>query len=164
MEGKRAYTKRDWRQAVNASAFFGWLLISAPFVFQVGIGLIPWVAAIGLPIAFISCWVIAAPMLWYAMRKPISWLLAVAWGATISATMAVVYIVASRLNGLRISQDPTYDFQLGGGKFIREIDGILTPYGWWVLLQNTALFIIFGVLVGLLIRAIIGSGQKHSGK
>lgn len=162
MEEERAYTKRDLRRAVNASAILGWFVISAPFVSEIGISLLPLAALIGLPIAFISCWVIAAPILWRVMREQVSWLFAMLWGAVISATMATVSIVAGRLNGLAISRDPNRSFQLGGGEYIKEVDGILTSYGWWILFQQTMLFILAGAIIGLIMRTIIGSGVKRN--
>jgi hypothetical protein len=167
MEEERAYTKRDWRRAVNASAILGWFCVTVPIIYETGIegiGLLPWIAGVGLPIAFIFCWVIVAPILWRIMRKSVSWLYAVVWGVAISITMAAVSIIISHLNGLRISRGTYADFHLVRGDFTREADRILTLYGWYDLLQNTALFILVCVLIALLIRAIIGSGVKHSSK
>lgn len=159
MENNKPYTSRQRNRAVNLAALLGWLVITGPLLLSAP-RMIFWVAIIGLPIAFLACWIVAAPVLTYVMRRPISWLRAATWGATISALMAFIYILASRLNGWRQSLNPNSWSQIGGGDKIRSIDGILTPYGWQALAQSAAIFILFGVVVAVIIRALIGRGNQ----
>lgn len=156
------YTRSQWVQSVNISAVLGWMIFAAPMVGAVGPVILPWVAFFGLPIAFVLCWVFAAPLLSIAMRRPVSWLGAARWGATISGVMASVVILHGRVRGYQKSQNPHLHSQLGGGDYIREIDGILTPYGWQVLAQNTVIFVCFGIFIALIVRAIIGPGTTSS--
>ena len=50
----------------------GWAVIVAPIV-PTNPRLLPWAAAIGLPIAFGACWLIGAPVLRRMLRKPMSY-------------------------------------------------------------------------------------------
>ncbi|MGJ8609620.1 MAG: hypothetical protein ACSHWY_00905 [Octadecabacter sp.] len=93
------------------------------------------------------------------MNRPISWARAALWGATISAIIALVSIAIGRYRGWRQSQDDTFHSQMGGGDFIRSVDGILTAYGWQQLAQNSAMFIGLGVAIALVLRALIGPGR-----
>ncbi|MBL9050184.1 MAG: hypothetical protein JNK19_08745 [Tabrizicola sp.] len=140
------------------SALLGWVVVT---VMQLGqgswfqiLGLLPFAAIIGLPIAFLVAWVLVGPVLWHVMGKPVTWARAATWGAGISAIIAAISILIGRLNGYRISQDPTFHFWTA-----REVDGILTPYGWKMLAFDTAYFIVAGGAIGLLIRLIIGPGR-----
>ena len=160
MKDARPYTRRDFAIAVNAAAVLGWSAIAAPVVLQLGIAVLPWAAILGLPIALAACWVIAAPILRRLMRRSITCPAAAAWGAALSTLIAGVGIAIGLYRGWRISKDPDRYVQIGGGAFVREIDGILTPYGWWVLAQNAALFISMGTAVALVVRALVGPGRR----
>lgn len=153
------YSKKDLRLALSIGSILGWLFIAAPVIYSGGPALLPWAAAFGLPIAFAACWLIAKPILKRVMRHPITWFGALKWGAIISITIALVGIAIGRLNGYLDSLNPNFTYQLGGGKFIREVDGILTPYGWWLLGQNTVIFILAGTTIALIVRFIIGPGR-----
>lgn len=157
-----AYTRSEFVLAVNIAAVLGWLACAVPMCILSGWGavsILPYVAVIGLPIAFLSCWLIAAPILRIVMNRPISWARAALWGATISAIIALVSIAIGRYRGWRQSQDDTFHSQMGGGDFIRSVDGILTAYGWQQLAQNSAMFIGLGVAIALVLRALIGPGR-----
>lgn len=158
------YTERDQFRAKVLAALLGWTGVtvmelaggtSSQILFY-----LPFFAIIGLPLAFLSIWIIGGPIIRRVLQRPVTWLSAATGGATVAAILAAISIVIGRLNGLRISYDPSFDFQLGGGDFVREVDGILTPYGWLLLARNTAFFIVIGAIVGLLVRAIIGPGRK----
>ena len=121
---------------------------------------LPFFAVIGLPVAFLTTWVIGGPLVRRIMLRPIGWLRAATGGAMIASAIAIISILIGRLNGYRISRDPTFHFQSGGGDYVREVDGILTPYGWLLLSQNTAIFVALGVVVGLVVRVVIGPGKS----
>ena len=161
MEDIGAYTRQDLKRAVNASAVLGWFAVSAPSIWVNPFAL-PWVAFFGLPIAFAACWVIGAPILKRVMRKPVTWLKAAIWGGSIASIIAAISIMIGRYQGWRVSQNPNFSSRVGGDGFIRSIDGILTPYGWWVLAQNTALFVLAGVVIALIVRGVIGAGRTSS--
>jgi hypothetical protein len=154
------YTEVDLEGAKILSAFLGWAVVTAMQLghgtwFQL-LGLLPFAAIIGLPIAFLVSWVLVGPILRRIMRKPVTWTWAAVWGSIIAAILAAISIVIGRLNGYRISQDPSFNFWNG-----RQDDGILTPLGWQLLAQDTAVFIAAGAGIGLVVRHIIGPG-RHS--
>lgn len=157
MTEMRAYDGKDLRKAVNAGAFLGWLGLSLPYLLYNPL-LLPWAAAIGWPIAYGICWLVAAPVLRRLMKRSISWGVAAISGAGIAAIIAAIFIAIGRYRGWRASQDPNYSSIVGGGDFVRSVDGILTPYGWWVLAQNTLQFMVYGMVIALLVRWRIGPG------
>lgn len=67
------------------------------------------------------------------------------------------------IHGLESVSQPKFSLAGRGANSIRSIDGILTPYGWAVLFQTTAFFIVGGVVISLILRAYIGPGlaAKH---
>lgn len=95
------------------------------------------------------------------MARPVTLVRAALGGAGVAAILAVIAFMIRRLNSLRAYDDPTFHFQLGRGDLVREVDGILTPYGWLVLARSTALFILLGAAIGLLVRALIGPGFRR---
>jgi hypothetical protein len=158
MNDYRAYGRRDFLVAVNLAALLGWGAFVAPIIMEGGLSILPWAAILGLPVAFLACWVVGAPILWLVMARPITWFKALWLGAVISTGIASIGIAITRYLGWRQSQDPSSYSQIGGGDYIRSIDGILTPYGWWVLFQQTLIFVLSGVTVALVLRWLIGPG------
>ncbi len=161
MDDGTAYTRRDLKKAINVSALLGWLAVVSPLILANPL-LLPWAAAFGLPIAFAACWLVGAPILKRVMRRPVTWLRAAIWGGTIALLIATISIGIGRYQGWRQFQNPNFNSQIGGGDFVRSVDGILTPYGWWVLAQNTALFVLVGMAIALIVRGVIGAGQDAS--
>jgi hypothetical protein len=163
-EGQTPYTDRDRRKAIIVSALLGWTGVTVMELYAANASqlrfYLPFFAAIGLPIAFLSVWLIGGPIIRRIMRQRVGWLRAALGGAVVATALAAISIVIGRLNGLRISYDPTFHFQLGGGDYVREVDGILTQYGWLLLARNTAVFVALGAVVGLIVRAFIGPGKK----
>lgn len=160
-----AYTRKQWIRAVNVSALLGWIIVAVPFAAETSgssvtnfLGIMVWTAAIGLPIALLICWTIVAPILKFVLNRPMSWLRASWWGVVTSSTIALASIVLGRLWGWLQSLNPNTGSQSGSGHKITQIDGILTSYGWLLLGQSTAMFVIAGVVISLLIRAFIGPG------
>lgn len=139
----------------------GWVAVAGPFILANPF-VLPWAAAFGLPIAFAACWLIGAPILKRVMRRPVTWLGAAIWGGTIAMIIAVVSIAIGRHQGWRQSQNPNFNSQIGGGDFVSSVDGILTPYGWWVLAQSTTVFVLAGVAIALIVRGVIGAGRAAS--
>jgi hypothetical protein len=88
-------------------------------------------------------------------RHPIGRRRAALWGAVLSRAIAAADAATGRLLGWLQSMDPKSSGQLGGGKLIASLDGILTPYGWRMLAQDAAVFILVGVAIALIVRAII---------
>ncbi|MEL7300444.1 MAG: hypothetical protein AAFM92_08695 [Pseudomonadota bacterium] len=170
---ERAYSRAQWRCAVNLSALLGWagwclvsaagILIEEPGRLIQYFTLLPWVAGIGLPIAFALCWLIGAPLLWRVMARPVGRGRAALTGGACAATFAAISILLGRLNGLRISRDDSFHSQIGGGDYVRSVDGILTAYGWLVVAQNSAIFIAIGVAVGLTVHALVGQPRGGEG-
>lgn len=158
------YTWSDWALAVTLSAILGWAFVMAPLIVHGGVGILILGALFGLPIAFLACLCIAAPILKLLMRRPISWRRAAVWGAVISAVMKAIDVAYSRYHGWRESQDDSVFSRYGGGDYVQSIDGILTPYGWWVLAQNSVIFVLKGMMVALIIRAVIGEGRRENAR
>ena len=157
MNQMAAYTHKQFVRAVNLSAFLGWLMVVAQ-LFARPSQLIP-VAIAFLPITLLVCWVIVAPILRRVINKPISWFRAAFWGALIASLIAFLGIIIGRFLGWQQSINPNFSSQIGGGDYIRSVDGILTPYGWRVLVQSTVLFVLGGILSALIVRAVIGPGR-----
>lgn len=156
----RPYTEADLGVAIVLSAVLGWAGHVAPMAVAMGPGILPLAAVLGLPIALAACCTIAAPVLWWLMRRPITWIAATVWGAAISTGIAAVGIAIARYRGWRASRDPDWFYQIGGGDHVEVVDGILTPYGRWVLAQDTALFVLTGTAVALTVRAVVGPGRR----
>jgi hypothetical protein len=152
---------------MNLSAVLGWACVGVPmaFLFALRMGLLGglamlfWMALLGLPIAFFFCWLVGGPMLWHVMRKEIGWPAAAGWGAAIALSIAMISIAIGRYRGWRQSLNPNSYSQIGGGDKIRQVDGILTPYGWWYLAERTVLFVLLGVAVALVIKWAIGAPE-----
>ena len=147
------YSRKQWIKAVNTSALLGWAFVVTPMaVVNASIAPLIFGALFGLPIAYLCSWLIGAPILKHVMRNEIGWLAAAKWGATISFLIALLSIALGRYNGWLRSRNPNFGSYSG-----REVDGILTTYGWLLLAQSTVLFILAGAVVGLLVRWWIGS-------
>lgn len=116
---------------------------------------------IGLPIAFGAGWIIAAPILKRAMRSRITWAGAAFLGGGIALLIALASIVIGRFRGWVQSMNPDTVSQIGGGDKVREIDGLLTAFGWATLAQTTAFLVAGGVLIALMVRALIGPGRAE---
>ena len=156
-----AYTTKQWFWAVNLVA----VLAASTFLIPSEIGERPRTAVLfpyALVIALIIAWVFVAPALAYAMRKPASWLRAAAWGGCVAAGIALVGFALATVQRLKAQADPTFDYTIGGGNYVRDVDGVLTPYGWWVVVQTNSLFIVLGVCIALVVRAVIGPGRTPS--
>jgi hypothetical protein len=154
------YGPAEVNDATNLGALLGWFFytvycLSGLDSFVLAFFWLLIFAVVGLPIAFLACWLIARPILMRIMRGPVSRAKATLVGAGIAAVLAAISILISRLNGYRISQEPKFNFRTG-----REVDGILTSYGWKMLALDTLLFIAAGAVVGLLVRLIVGPGRS----
>lgn len=163
------YTRKQWKRAVNLSAVLGWLVIAVSISAGTSnagllqfVGIMIWAATVGLPIAFLASWLVSAPILKRLMRKNVSWFQAVLWGGAITFLIALTSIAIGRFRGWMQSVDSSSFSQIGGGDKIREIDGILTSYGWLILAQNTAMFVAAGMVIALVVRLAIGPGCRIS--
>lgn len=157
-----AYTRKEISRALNLSAVLGWAIIALPFTAAAGITILPIIALIGLPIAFLLCWFALEPVFIRLMRTPVSYLRAAIWSALIAAGLISISIVIMRFLEWRESLRPARHSQLGGGDYTQSIDGILTAYGWQMLAQNSAIFILIALIIALIIRRIIGPGRSTS--
>lgn len=164
-----AYSQREIRRAVNLSAILGWFcVIGAPMLFdlfQSGWDATLWslfqlLTLFGVPSAFLIAWIFVAPALRKMMRKPVTFFRAAYWGGAISTGLVLLSIAIGRLRGWHQSHNDNFDSQIGGGDFVRSVDGILTPYGWQILARNSLLFIAVCIFVAVVIRAIVGPGKS----
>ncbi len=158
MNETTAYTRKEHRKAVNSAALLGWFVVALPSLLHNPFAL-PWIAVFGLPVAYGACWLIGAPILRGLMKYPVSWVSAGLWGGAIAVLFAAISIAIGRYQGWRVSQNPNFQSQIGGGDFVRSVDGILTSYGWWVLTQNTLQFVLAGIAIALIVRWRIGPGR-----
>lgn len=162
------YTRRQRIWAVLMTGLWGWAVVAlpAPLVHMVGgraaqgINLLFLFAVFGLPVALVVSGIFVAPILKVMMRRRVSYCRAMLWGGGTAAVLAALSIVVGRFRGWKQSQDPTFYSQIGGGDYIRSIDGILTPYGWWVTVQNSAFFVLACIFGAVVIRLIIGPGRN----
>jgi hypothetical protein len=153
------YSERDIAKATNLAAFLGWSVFTVLTSILVGPLAVPLAIALGLPIAFGTCWILGAPIIRRLMTRSVSWHSAALGGAIISAGMVVLSVIVGRIRGYRQSIDPTSSSQLGGGDFIREVDGILTAYGWMKLGEQGVMFVFLGIAIALIVRAVVGAGR-----
>lgn len=161
------YSEAERKRAMVWSALLGWAgvtvieLRGAEFWPTVLFGL-PLAAIFGLPIAFCMTWLVGGPILRRLMRQPVRWLQAATWGAVIAVIIAIVSIMIGRFLGWMESIDDSRGSQWGGGDFVRSVDGVLTPNGWLIVGQNTAIFMGIGALIGLAVRALVGPGTAQA--
>ncbi|WP_377190188.1 hypothetical protein [Ruegeria meonggei] len=162
------YSRRDIRRAVNLSALLGWTVFTGFAIVSYGVGtdywastlsLVFWYGLFGIPTALLICWILVAPFLKIMMRNRVSFFRAARWGTGIGVFLVTLTIAIGRYRGWRQSLNPNFSSRIGGDGAIRSVDGILTPYGWWVLAQNSIFFIFLCILAALVIRMIIGSGS-----
>lgn len=161
MAAPQAYTQKQLYCAVNLSACLGWLMVAAPYTLapQFHPDTLLLFAVVGLPVSYLVCWSVVAPILRKIMRHPISWANAAYSGAKISLLIAAAGILIRRFLGWLESIIPNFSSQVGGGDRVESIDGVLTPYGWLMLAQSTVLFVLGGVAIALILRAVIGPGE-----
>jgi hypothetical protein len=159
------YSQRQLRWALILSALLGWGCVT---ILAIGItpwnrflDLLPFAAVIGLPIAFLLTFLVGGPVLQRLAKAPFGWLQSGLGGAKIAAVIAAISIAMGRFRGWMQSLDPSRHSRLGGGDFVVEVDGILTPYGWYLLALRTMLFIGLGAMIGLFIRLVIGPGRRQ---
>jgi hypothetical protein len=156
MEQHGPYSRKDLHKAAIASAILGWLWVTVDFVdfnFQDFPILLLFAAIYGLPIAFIATYSVGVPILSWVMRKSVTYPRAALAGGLIAALMAMVGTAISRYMG--------WHQPLNGG-YVQSINGILTPYGWWVVLRDSIPLIAVGIVIGILMRAWIGPGRQPS--
>jgi len=151
------YSRKQWIKAVNYSALLGYLAVAGvPLILNANPGGIIGGAILGVPFALLCCWVLGAPILKRLMQKEISWLSAACWGAAIASAMAFLGIAIGLYNGWRQSNNPNFSSRVGGDGNVRSIDGILTQYGWQVLVQNTLAFILTGMVIAIIVKWLVG--------
>jgi len=151
------YTRIERIKAINWAALLGWAAFALEYLFQTGnpFGLL-FFALYGLPISFALVWLSAGPVVWFAMRRSVSWLGALALGVGASAVTAAIGFIWKYWSRWQANHNPNFSYQAGGGHYVRDIDGILTSYGQWVELQDTVRFVLIGAIVALVVRKIIG--------
>jgi hypothetical protein len=165
-EKTASYSRRQWTRAVNLSAVLGWLCVAVSITVGMSsgellgfFGLMIWAAVIGLPIAFAASWLILAPILKRVMHSSVTWLGAAFWGGVPTFLIVLASVVIGRFRSWMQPVNPNSFSHMGSGDKLREVDGILTAYGWWILAQTTAMFVLAGVVIALIVRAIIGPGN-----
>jgi len=152
-----AYSRKQWIKAVNLSALLGYLaVVGVPSVLNANPGGIISGAILGVPFAMLCCWVVGAPILKRVMQREIGWVSAACWGAAIAAVLAALSIAVGRYSGWRQSNNPNTTSIIGGDGYVRSINGILTPYGWQVLGQNTLIFIAAGAVIAVSVKWLVG--------
>ncbi|WP_037308290.1 hypothetical protein [Ruegeria halocynthiae] len=162
------YSQRDIACAVKLCALLGWVgVIGVPIfshAYRIGLdlnslSLVFWYALFGLPISLFICWLLVKPFLRIMMRRKTSYVRAAYWGAGIGFSLVAVWVAFSRYRGWRKSQESKTKSSYGDGKDTIEVNGLLTDYGWWLLVQNSFQFILICTLAALIVRLIIGPGK-----
>jgi hypothetical protein len=161
------YTRAEWIRAVNLAALLGWsgvvlpIAIVTAFAGSIGhaITALLLLGFVGLPLAFAGSWIIGAPVLRYLMRRPVGWFRAALWGGGIAGTMKVIAIAFGEWQLWKGRQsNSSFSAGTAGGQTIE--DHTRTAYGWEVILWQSAIFILIGVLAGVAVRYIIGPGRR----
>ena len=158
---QHAYSRKQWFWAVNLIALFGSLGVLLPVValsrnFLQVLAIFPYAIVVAL---MVSCMFVAVPLA-VAMRQPASWARAAFWGGAVATAIGAVFFSIGHVRRLRARSDDSINYQLGGGDFVRDIDGVLTPYGWQVIVQTYMLFIGLGIFVALVMRLLLGPGKS----
>jgi hypothetical protein len=158
------YSPRQFLLALILSALLGWAGVTVAVLgvsdWNRFVGLLPFAAVIGLPIAFLLAGIVGGPVLHRVTQRSVTWSAAAVGGAKAAAVIALISVLIGRSLGYLQSLDDGSYSRLGGGENTIEIDGILTAYGWQLLAIRTIYFIAFGAAVGLLIRLVIGPGKQ----
>ena len=158
MNNDQAYSRAQWVRAVNLSALIGWACVAIPMTALSGLSVIIYAVIFGLPISFLCCWVIGAPILKYVMRREITWIRAVLWGGGVALIISLSGTAINRYRGWRQSLDPMLDTNFTSGrKGLVEVDGFLTAYGWLMVAQSTLIFVALGMFVALVVWMFIGN-------
>ncbi|MEP3846495.1 MAG: hypothetical protein ABJM43_14270 [Paracoccaceae bacterium] len=168
MTNKLVYSRKQWAAAVVLSALFGWACVTLPYVVLIGPVALLYGAIFGLPIAFLCCWIIVAPILNFLMRHEITLGRSAFWGGSIPALLSLLWISVERYFGWQTSLNPLLSTNLIGGTgynqlfIVTEIDGVLTMYGWLMVGTSTLIFTAIGVLIAVLVRSLIGEPHARS--
>ncbi len=134
MSRLRAYSRNAFVKAVFLSALTGWAAIGSVVFWADGnpatsLEMVLWFWMTALFIALLSAWVFVAPVLWLAMRKPISWTRAAILGAAVLVCPMLIFVAVFSPQG------QPYTVELG------LVLGVL------------------GALMATLVRAVIGPGD-----
>lgn len=164
MTRQSIYSRKQFNLAVNLSALLGWACFTIVLVSQSHIINLYWAILFGLPLSFLCCWVIGAPILKHVMRKEITWQRAAFWGGVIASLIALPRLGFGHYMGWHASINPDFHAQIGSGEHTRSIDGVLTTYGWLMQGLSTALFVALGACVAMLVRLYVGKPAAKSGE
>lgn len=159
MDTHKPYSRRDFTHAVNCSAIVAWAIVEIVVSSNIGFSTLPWNSLLGLPIAFVSVWIFGAPFIYFAMRDNISFPRAALLGLTITAICALVYTVLLRTNDLLLKANRLEKLPDGSVGRHLTIDGYLTTVGLQELIQDVVIYLITGVVIGIVVRVIVGPGR-----
>ena len=141
---------------MNLAALIGWACIAIPLAILSNIFVLVYAAIFGLPVSFLCCWVIGAPILKYLMRNEITWGKAASWGGGIALLISLLGTVARLYMNLRETLIPGLTLFVDANTYARQNDGSLSAYDWLTLATPTLIFVTIGVLVASLVWAFIG--------
>ncbi len=159
MSDAYAYTRKEYVRAVNLSGVSACTLMLASAIPAAGwdiVGAIPFAFLFGLPIV----WITVGPILYYRMRSQVTWMAAATLGTGIGLLLVSLGFLRGQSRRRYAAENDSFNYQLGGGDFVRDIDGTLTEYGWQVLIQNNVLFVIMCLLCALIVRYSVGPGRE----
>lgn len=163
------YSQSDLASAVKLSALFGWIgVIGVPLFSHMysrgldldSVYLVFWYALFGLPISLLICWLLVKPFLRLMMRRQITYVRAAIWGAGIAANLIALRLAIRLFRSWRMSQNPKSTSSFGDSFGTISINGAFTDYGWWLFAKNSLNFIVICILAALVVRLIIGPGNK----
>lgn len=167
MVNQLIYSRKQWVKAVNLSALFGWASATLPLVMLTGPATLIYGVIFGLPISFLCCWIIGAPILNRLMRHEITLGRAAFWGGLIALFFSLLWTAVELYRGWQASLDPSRSTNFSGGTdsnggfVVTEVNGILTTYGWLMVAQSTLVFTAIGVFVAVLVRSFIGEPNSR---
>jgi hypothetical protein len=156
----RAYSLKEWPRAVHLSVAFGWGAVLTPTLFQKGWLDIHFPSVVFvLPVALFVVWICVAPVLYWRLQKPVSYIHAGAWGGGFIASIILLYIACQLSLTSGFFHKSTSFYRVGVDIAIFVKDGVLTAFDWPLIIHNNALFVVKGVCTALLVCKLIGQGD-----
>ena len=161
----RAYSLKQWALALCLAAVLGWFIVMLPFLIMGG-GLVATLlfgVIFGLPVAFVACFFVGGPVLFWRMRqhRPIGRLEAAMWGAVIAGGILLLTSLGVEIYSWSTHLEGTSSRYAVGGEDI-SVNGRRTAAGWRLLAQQGAGFVVVGIIVALAVFEAVGRGRPRT--
>ncbi len=154
------YSTHQWRYAVSLSGPVAYNIILIVSTAPILLSSDPWYAAVvyilafalvGTPIALMVSWVFLSGLLWYLMRRRISWGVATLWGAIIPVVAIVTYSFVINTIG---KTEPGWTGPVTRDWTVSAQHQFLTSFQWQATFVGTC------VATALFVRFCLGPGRQ----